>query len=103
MDDDHRQQGWEDAMVDILVEFLEAAVHSLLHARRLYPPGLKMGLLRLSHSRACRFAFVSLSLLRPSVYSPLEFHGVWGHFEFYAASSLYKSTCTYIASLLRPL
>lgn len=43
MDAVHRQQGWDDAIVDILVEFIEAAVHSLLHARRLYPPGLKNG------------------------------------------------------------
>lgn len=43
MDAAHLQQGWDEVMVDILVEFLEAAVHSLLHARSLYPPGLKIG------------------------------------------------------------
>ncbi|CAM9259090.1 unnamed protein product, partial [Pylaiella littoralis] len=37
MDANHRQQGWGEAVVDILVEFFEAAVHSLLHARRVYP------------------------------------------------------------------
>ncbi|CAN0291813.1 unnamed protein product [Ectocarpus sp. 6 AP-2014] len=31
------QQGWSEAVVDILVEFLEAATHSLLHSRRAYP------------------------------------------------------------------
>eukprot|EP00752_Nemacystus_decipiens_P003786 g3486.t1 len=40
VDTDRRQQGWEEAMVDVFVEFLEAAVHSLLHARRLYPPDI---------------------------------------------------------------
>lgn len=33
------QHGWSEAVVDILVEFLEAATHSLLHARRAYPQG----------------------------------------------------------------
>eukprot|EP00903_Cladosiphon_okamuranus_P017527 g16142.t1 len=40
MDANHEHQGWDEAMVDILVEFLETAVHSLLHARRLYPPDI---------------------------------------------------------------
>ncbi len=34
------RQGWNDAVVDIVVEFLEAAVHSLLQARRVYPQGV---------------------------------------------------------------
>lgn len=38
MDATHRQ-GWDEAVVDIVVEFLEAAVHSLLHTRRVYPQG----------------------------------------------------------------
>lgn len=42
MDATHRQQGWSEAAVDILVEFLEAAVHSLLQARRVYPQGLNV-------------------------------------------------------------
>lgn len=42
MDATHRQQGWGEAVVDILVEFFEAAAHSLLHARRVYPQGLNL-------------------------------------------------------------
>lgn len=42
MDENHRQQGWGEAVVDILVEFLEAAVHSLLQARRVYPQGVNV-------------------------------------------------------------
>lgn len=36
MDDNHALDG---AMADLVVDFLEAAVNSLLHARRVYPQG----------------------------------------------------------------
>ncbi|CAM9202921.1 unnamed protein product [Hapterophycus canaliculatus] len=32
-----QHEGWDEAVVDIVVEFLEAAIHTLLQARRAYP------------------------------------------------------------------
>lgn len=33
------ERSWDDALVDVVVDFTEAAVHTLLHARRVYPIG----------------------------------------------------------------
>ncbi|CAM9221434.1 unnamed protein product [Laminaria digitata] len=34
---DATRQSWNEAMTEIVVDFMEAAVHTLLHARRVYP------------------------------------------------------------------
>ena len=36
---DATRQTWNEAMTEIVVDFMEAAVHNLLHARRVYPQG----------------------------------------------------------------
>lgn len=37
---DATRQTWNEAMTDIVVDFMEAAAHTLLHARKVYPQGI---------------------------------------------------------------
>lgn len=37
---DATRQTWNEPMTEIVVDFMEAAVHTLLHARKVYPQGI---------------------------------------------------------------
>lgn len=38
---DSTHPSWNEALVDVVIDFTEAAVHSLLHARKVYPQGAR--------------------------------------------------------------